>query len=129
MSRKKHRRNCLSLPDLGAGIVRILKKSAVNALVSKAHLVGEDSRTHSCNSVRQHTSGKFTAREYIVPYRDLLVNYLVDHALVYALVVSADNEDIVGGTNIKVIADGADEKAAVDALIELVDSGFSEESR
>ncbi len=36
---------------------------------------------------------------------------------------------IVGGTNIKVIADGADEKAAVDALIELVDSGFSEENR
>ena len=36
---------------------------------------------------------------------------------------------IVGGTNSKVIADGADEKAAVDALIELVDSGFSEESR
>ncbi len=36
---------------------------------------------------------------------------------------------IVGGTNIKVIADGADEKVAVEALVELVDSGFSEESR
>lgn len=36
---------------------------------------------------------------------------------------------IVGGTNIKVIADGADERAAVDALVELVDSGFSEENR
>ena len=36
---------------------------------------------------------------------------------------------IVGGTNVKVIAYGADEKSAVDALIELVDSGFSEESR
>ena len=36
---------------------------------------------------------------------------------------------IVGGTNIKVIADGADEKNAVDALIDLVDSGFSEENR
>ena len=36
---------------------------------------------------------------------------------------------IVGGTNVKVIADGADERAAVDALIELVDSGFSEENR
>ena len=36
---------------------------------------------------------------------------------------------IVGGTNVKVIADGAHEKAAVDALIELVDSGFSEENR
>ncbi|MBQ9899274.1 MAG: HPr family phosphocarrier protein [Ruminococcus sp.] len=36
---------------------------------------------------------------------------------------------IVGGTNIKVIADSADEKAAVDALVELVESGFSEENR
>lgn len=36
---------------------------------------------------------------------------------------------IVGGTSIKVIADGADERAAVDALVELVDSGFSEENR
>lgn len=36
---------------------------------------------------------------------------------------------IVGGTAIKVIADGADERAAVDALVELVDSGFSEENR
>ncbi|MCI6560389.1 MAG: HPr family phosphocarrier protein [Ruminococcus sp.] len=36
---------------------------------------------------------------------------------------------IVGGTGIKVIADGADERAAVDALVELVDSGFSEENR
>ena len=36
---------------------------------------------------------------------------------------------MVGGTNVKVIADGADEKGAVDALIELVDSGFSEENR
>ncbi len=36
---------------------------------------------------------------------------------------------IVGGTSIKVIADGADEQAAVEALIELVDSGFSEENR
>ncbi len=36
---------------------------------------------------------------------------------------------IVGGTTVKVIADGADEKAAVDALIDLVDSGFSEENR
>ena len=36
---------------------------------------------------------------------------------------------IAGGTNVNVIADGADEKAAVDALIELVDSGFSEENR
>lgn len=36
---------------------------------------------------------------------------------------------IVGGTTIKVIADGSDEQAAVNALVDLVDSGFSDESR
>lgn len=33
---------------------------------------------------------------------------------------------IVGGTNIKVIADGSDEQQAVESLIKLVESGFSE---
>ncbi|MEE1279923.1 MAG: HPr family phosphocarrier protein [Oscillospiraceae bacterium] len=33
---------------------------------------------------------------------------------------------IIGGTTIKIIADGDDEKAAVEGLISLVDSGFSE---
>ena len=36
---------------------------------------------------------------------------------------------IVGGTEIKIIADGADEKAAVEALLDLVESGFSEDTR
>ena len=33
---------------------------------------------------------------------------------------------IVGGTEIKVIADGADEQLAVDSLIKVVESGFTE---
>ena len=33
---------------------------------------------------------------------------------------------IVGGVTIRIIADGADEEQAVDALVELVDSGFAE---
>lgn len=33
---------------------------------------------------------------------------------------------IVGGTNIRIIADGSDEREAVDGLVELVQSGFSE---
>ncbi|MEF2920626.1 MAG: HPr family phosphocarrier protein [Acutalibacteraceae bacterium] len=33
---------------------------------------------------------------------------------------------IVGGTTIKVIADGSDEAAAVEGLVQLVESGFSE---
>ncbi len=33
---------------------------------------------------------------------------------------------IVGGTDIRIIADGADEEAAVEGLISLVNSGFAE---
>lgn len=33
---------------------------------------------------------------------------------------------IVGGTNIRIIADGADEESAVDGLVTLVESGFAE---
>ena len=33
---------------------------------------------------------------------------------------------IVGGTNIRIIADGSDEEEAVNSLVELVESGFAE---
>ncbi|MBQ2537793.1 MAG: HPr family phosphocarrier protein, partial [Ruminococcus sp.] len=33
---------------------------------------------------------------------------------------------IIGGTNIKIIADGSDETEAVEGLAELVESGFAE---
>lgn len=34
---------------------------------------------------------------------------------------------IVGGTTIQIIADGQDEQTAVESLVELVESGFSDE--
>lgn len=33
---------------------------------------------------------------------------------------------IVGGTTIKIIADGSDDKAAVESLVQLVNSGFTD---
>ena len=33
---------------------------------------------------------------------------------------------IVGGTTIRIIADGTDEQVAVDSLVNLVESGFTE---
>ena len=33
---------------------------------------------------------------------------------------------IVGGTSIRIIADGSDETAAVDSLVQLIQSGFAE---
>lgn len=36
---------------------------------------------------------------------------------------------IVGGTSIRIIADGPDEEIAVKGLVDLVESGFSEDAR
>ncbi len=36
---------------------------------------------------------------------------------------------IVGGTQIRIIADGSDEETAVSGLVDLVESGFAEETR
>lgn len=36
---------------------------------------------------------------------------------------------IVGGTTIRIIADGPDEEDAVNSLVDLVDSGFAEDAR
>ncbi len=36
------------------------------------------------------------------------------------------SQGIVGGTDIKIIADGPDEQVAVNSLVELVESGFSD---
>lgn len=33
---------------------------------------------------------------------------------------------VIGGTDIKIIADGSDEQEAVDGLVELVESGFAD---
>ncbi len=33
---------------------------------------------------------------------------------------------IVGGTDIKIIADGVDEQSAIDALVKMIESGFAE---
>ncbi len=36
---------------------------------------------------------------------------------------------IVGGTSIRIIADGSDEQMAVESLVKLVESGFNDETR
>jgi phosphocarrier protein len=36
---------------------------------------------------------------------------------------------ISSGTSIRIIADGTDEQAAVDGLVDLVESGFSDDAR
>ena len=95
MSCKEHERNRLALPYFGACVLGIFKESAVNALVGEADLVGEDSLAHTGDSVSNYHCRELASCEYIIANGYLLVYDLVDNTLVYALIVTAENEDIV----------------------------------
>ena len=95
MSRQENRRNSHIVPDFGAGIMGIFKKSAVNALLLETNIIRKNALAHSRNSVCQHHCRQFAACENIVTDGNFLVHYLVDDTLVNALIVTADNEDIV----------------------------------
>ena len=54
--------------------------------------------------------------------------FFIQKANEYKASVWVEKEELgfVGGTTIKIIADGADEQEAVDALVKLVETGFAE---
>ena len=102
-----------------------------------------------------HRQKKFTIGELIMFVKDVMVQNKVGlHARPATFFIQKANEfkssiwiekeerrvnaksllgilslGIVGGTEIKVIADGSDEQAAVNALVDLVSSGFSDDNR
>ena len=65
------------------------------ALAGVARLVREDARHHAADAVRHRHGGDLTAREHEVAEADLLVHARLDEALVHALIVPADQNELV----------------------------------
>ena len=89
------RRDGAALPDLWAGVLRVFEQPVPVALVRIALLVGEDARHHAADAVRDGHRGYLPAREDEVAEGYLLIDALLDKALVYALVVAADEHKVV----------------------------------
>ena len=90
VSGHENRRDAFALPHLGTCIMRIFEKSAVDALLLEADVIGENTGTHSRNAVGEHHSRELASGENVIAYGYLLIDYFVDDALVYAFVATGD---------------------------------------
>ena len=93
MSAEKHRRDGLALPDLRPGILRVFQQAVIMALLLVGIGCGQHIFAHPRNCIRQHQRGQLAARQHIIPDRDLLIRDAVDHALIHALVVPAEQKE------------------------------------
>ena len=83
-------------------------------------------KQESCSNVCKRCSGSESGR-FARPPRESSIWVEKDERRVNAKsLLGVLSLGIVGGTTIRIIADGADEEQAVSGLVKLVESGFAE---
>ncbi len=84
-----------AVPLLGAAVLGVLQQTVPVALVLVAGGLGQYAGHHPAHRVRHRHGWNFPAGEDEVPHGDLLVHALLQKTLVHALVVSADQNEVV----------------------------------
>ena len=92
-------RHGAAVPDRGAAVLGIFQKAVPVALLRKAFRIGQDPGQEPAHRVAHCHGSDLAAGEHEVAQGELFVHALVDKALVDALVVAADQDEvlIVGG--------------------------------
>ena len=83
------------MPLIGTGILRIFQKPCPVRFLGEAFLFRQHARHHAADGVRHGHGGDLAARDDEVSHREFFVHALVDEALVDALVVAADENQMV----------------------------------
>ena len=84
-----------AVPLLGPGVLGVLQKAVPMGLLHEALLVRQDAGDHAADGVADGHGRDLAAGEDEVAHRNFLVHALVDEALVDALIVAADQDDVV----------------------------------
>ena len=95
VSAEKHLRHFPALPDLGARILRIFEHSVPVAFAGEALLIGQNARHEAAHGVGNRHRGKLSACQDEIAQRYLLIDALLDKALVYALIMAAHEHEMV----------------------------------
>ena len=90
---QEHLRHFPALPDLGARILRIFEHSVPVAFAGEA--IGKNARHEAAHGVGNRHRGKLAAGEHEIAQRYLLIDALLDKALVYALIMAAHEHEMV----------------------------------
>ena len=70
------------MPNLWAGILRVLQQPMKVTLLFKANGIRQNTGTHPCNGIRQNQRRKFSAGQNIVADGDLLIYHGVQNSLI-----------------------------------------------
>ena len=84
-----------ALPQLRAGVLRVFEQAVPMALADVALLVRKHARNEAAHPVGHGHGSDLPAGQHEVAQRDLLVDARLDEALVHALVVAADQHQMV----------------------------------
>lgn len=92
---QQDRRHSTALPDLGASVLGVLQQAVPVALLLVALLLGQNAGFQAEDAVCHHQAGQLAAGEDIIADGDLLIRKGIDHALINALIVAADQGQVV----------------------------------
>ena len=84
-----------AVPDSRPRVLGVFQKAVKMAFILKAFRVGKNPGHHAAHRVRYRHGGNLPAGEDEVAKRNLLVHALVNKPLVDALIVTADQNQIV----------------------------------
>ena len=91
----KDLRNRPAVPHRGTGVLRIFQQSIVVTLVLKTLRVSQNARDHPAHCVGHRHGRDLTAGEYKITKADFLIHALVDKTLVNALIMTADQNNVL----------------------------------
>ena len=83
------------VPVVGPRVLRVLEKAGPVALVGEADLISQHARDQARDGVDDRHGRDLAAREHEIAHGDLFVDTFVEKALVHALIVAADEDEIV----------------------------------
>lgn len=92
---QQHLGHGTAFPHLGAGVLGVFQQTVPVAFLLVALLLGQYAGLQAQHAVCHHKAGQLAAGQDIITNGDLLVRKSIDDTLVNALVVAADQRQVV----------------------------------
>ena len=83
------------MPHGGAGVLRVFQQAVPVGLFLKALCIGQNTGHHAADGIRHCHGGNLAAGEDEIAHADFLVHALVNKALVNALIMAADQNQVI----------------------------------
>ena len=95
MAAQQYGRHLAAVPLLRPGVLGILQKAVPMAFLGVATLLRQHTGHHTAQAVRHRHGGDLAAGQHEIAQRQFLVHALLQEPLVHALIVAANQDQVV----------------------------------